>query len=297
MVGMVGLSGGGKTYSSLLLAKGMAGGDMSKVGVIDTENRRSELYSDIPAIAGFKVIDLQKPFSPMRYIEAIKAFEQAGVEVIIIDSITHEWNGAGGVLEMVEKGTSRNSFANWMTPKKKHNEFFNALLQSKCHIIPCFRAKNKSKQVKNPLTGKLEIVDVGIQPIQQEDMIYDMTLSFLIDEKTINYIKMPDQLRASFPEGQMMNEAMGKKLREWVAGGDLVDERLEDLKRSGRDAADGGYESLRIWFSGLSHEDKSLIKPFSDDELKSIARSQHDAEEAAAKPDEDDGADHEKFGG
>ena len=89
---ITGPSGSGKTYGALLLAKGIGG----KVAVIDTEHGSASLYSHL---CEYDTLELEPPYSPERYIDAIKAAESAGYDVIIIDSATHEWNGAGGCLE------------------------------------------------------------------------------------------------------------------------------------------------------------------------------------------------------
>ncbi|WP_298417811.1 AAA family ATPase [uncultured Kordia sp.] len=95
-LGISGASGFGKTHSALLLAYGMTQ-DWSKIAVIDSENSSASLYSNL---GEFNVLDLTAPFSPERYIQAIEICEKANVEVIIIDSITHEWNGKGGCLDI-----------------------------------------------------------------------------------------------------------------------------------------------------------------------------------------------------
>src|SRR5688572_1026121 len=89
-----GPSGSGKTFSALLIAFGLCG-SWNKIAVIDSENHSSELYSHL---GGFSVIDLKAPFTPERYMEAIKLCEISGIEVIIIDSISHEWESEGGIL-------------------------------------------------------------------------------------------------------------------------------------------------------------------------------------------------------
>ena len=98
-IGMSSPSGAGKTYSALLLAKGLVG-SWEKVGLIDTETGRGDFYSDL---GGYMIATLQAPFTPERYIEYIDAMIGAGVEVLIIDSISHEWEGKGGLLEINEK--------------------------------------------------------------------------------------------------------------------------------------------------------------------------------------------------
>jgi len=121
-LGLSAVSGGGKTMSALLLAYGMTQ-DWSKIAVIDTENGSASLYSHL---GEFNTIDLIAPFSPERYIEAITACENAGMEVIILDSITHEWDGKGGVIDISNSMTG-NSFTNWAKIKPRHDAFINAL--------------------------------------------------------------------------------------------------------------------------------------------------------------------------
>ena len=102
-----GVSGSGKTMSALLLASGMT--DWSKIAVIDTENHSADLYAHL---GEYNVLQLSKPFTLERYIKAIETCEDAGMELIIIDSITHEWDGSGGILNLHGSMTG-NSFTNW----------------------------------------------------------------------------------------------------------------------------------------------------------------------------------------
>src|SRR5680860_423594 len=134
-LGLSGPSGYGKTYSALLLAYGITG-SWNKIAVIDTENNSASLYSHL---GEFNVLSLEEPYSPERYIKAIRACEEAQMEVIIIDSISHEWNGKGGCLEIHEKLGGR--FQDWARVTPQHNAFIDALLQSKGHIIATTRRK------------------------------------------------------------------------------------------------------------------------------------------------------------
>tara|TARA_R110002050_G_C8929925_1_gene511949 strand:+ start:2214 stop:2612 length:399 start_codon:yes stop_codon:yes gene_type:complete len=106
-MGLQGPSGSGKTMSALLIAFGMTG-DWSKVVVIDTENHSADLYAHL---GNYQVLPLSQPFEPERYIEAIVACENAGMEVIVIDSISHEWEGKGGILD-IHGSMIGNSFTN-----------------------------------------------------------------------------------------------------------------------------------------------------------------------------------------
>ena len=134
-LGLASPSGGGKTYSALLIAKGLAG-SWDKVAIIDTENGSADLYSHL---GDYNVFPLTAPYSPERYIEAIQACEQAGMDVIVIDSISHEWSGVGGCLELQQIATERqrikNTYTAWKDITPRHQKFIEAILQSKCHII------------------------------------------------------------------------------------------------------------------------------------------------------------------
>lgn len=158
-MGLSAVSGGGKTYSALLLAHGITD-DWSKIAVIDTENQSASLYTHL---GEFNTIDLSAPFSPERYIEAIKACENAGMEVIIIDSITHEWDGEGGIIDISNQMVG-NSFTNWAKLTPRHNAFINAILQSKCHVITCVRRKQDYEMTKDS-NGKVKVEKAGLKEI------------------------------------------------------------------------------------------------------------------------------------
>lgn len=172
-LGISGPSGSGKTYSALLLASGMTSWD--KIALIDTENGSGELYADL---GGYNVITLTAPFTPSRYIEAIKACENAGMEVIIIDSASQEWEGDGGCLDIHSK-MAGNSFTNWAKITPMHNSFIQAILQSKCHIITTTRRKQDYDMTQN--NGKTTVTKVGLKEIQRDGFEYELTLSFDID--------------------------------------------------------------------------------------------------------------------
>jgi hypothetical protein len=122
-----GPSGSGKTYSSLLLAYGLVG-SWDHIAVIDTENNSSHLCSHL---GNFNVLSLSEPFSPERYIEALEACEKAGITVVIIDSISQEWEGSGGIIE-THGNMAGNSFTNWNRVTPRHNAFVQKILQSPC---------------------------------------------------------------------------------------------------------------------------------------------------------------------
>jgi hypothetical protein len=135
-LGLSAVSGGGKTYSAILIAKGLSSGDLSKVAIIDTENGSADLYAHL---GNYNVLTLNAPFSPERYIDAIKTCEDAGMNVIIIDSITHEWDGKGGCLQIQEQLGGK--YQDWAKVTPRHQAFIDAILQSKCHVITTVRRK------------------------------------------------------------------------------------------------------------------------------------------------------------
>lgn len=180
--GVSGPSGSGKTAGALRVAYGLTG-DWGKIAVIDTENRSSELYSnttlaDGTRIGTFKVISLGAPYSPERYIEAIEACEQGGVEVAVLDSITHEWNGQGGVLQLVDElgGSPRG----WKAMTPRHEAFKEKILRSSLHIITTVRRVQEYDYVKNE-SGKTQVVKLGLKEQTREGWEYELTINFEVD--------------------------------------------------------------------------------------------------------------------
>lgn len=217
-------SGAGKTYSSLLIAYGITG-DWEKIGLIDTENGSGDLYAHL---GDYMVLQLEAPYTPERYVKAIKAFEQAGVSVIIIDSLSHAWAGSGGALEMVDSSMAaqKNKFAAWRDVTPKHNELVEAMLQSKCHIIATMRSKTEYV-LEEDEKGKKVPKKVGMAPIQRDGMEYEFTVML---DMAHNHVASASKDRTSLFDSQYFkpNEDMGKKLLEWLETGvDPEQQRLD----------------------------------------------------------------------
>jgi hypothetical protein len=175
-LGLQGCAGSGKTYSALLIAFGLCG-EWNKIAVIDTENYSASLYAHL---GGFKVLNISAPFSPEKYIEAIRLCENSGIEVIIIDSTSHEWEGAGGILE-IHSNMQGNSFTNWSKLTPRHNAFVQAILQSPCHIIGSIRTKQE--YVLSEKNGKQVPEKVGLKGVTREGMDYEFTIVLDINIK------------------------------------------------------------------------------------------------------------------
>jgi hypothetical protein len=165
-VGLSGASGFGKTYSAILLAHGITD-DYSKVAVIDTENNSASLYSHL---GDYNTLSLEPPFSPERYIKAIEICENTGMEVIILDSITHEWSGKGGCLDIHEKLGGR--FQDWAKVSPRHQAFIDKILQSRVHIITTTRRK-VDYSMDTDGSGKTKVVKHGTKEITREGFEYE----------------------------------------------------------------------------------------------------------------------------
>lgn len=215
-IGMSGASGFGKTYSSLLMAYGITK-DWNKIAVIDTENSSASLYSDL---GEYNVIDLQPPYSPERYIEAIKTCESAGIEVIIVDSITHEWDGEGGCLEIHDKLGGR--YQDWGKITPRHRTFINAILHCNSHVITCVRRKQDYEMVKE--NGKLSVQKAGTKEITREGFEYELTVNyeFVNDSHFVKASKDRTSLFINKPEFVITSKT-GEELMQWANAG--VDEK------------------------------------------------------------------------
>jgi len=172
-VALDGPSGAGKTYTALVLATALAGAN-GKIAVIDTERGSAKLYADK---FNFDVLELST-FSPATYTEAIDAAEQAGYSVVVIDSLTHAWEGEEGALDQVDKAATRqqgNHFTAWKDVTPLHRRMVDAILQSKCHVVATMRSKMEYVQEKDD-RGKTTIRKVGMAPIQRQGMEYEFTV-------------------------------------------------------------------------------------------------------------------------
>ena len=168
-----GCSGSGKTMSALFLAYGITN-NWSKIAVIDTENGSADLYAHL---GNYNVLPLSEPHTPETYIEAISACEKAGMEVIIIDSISHCWD----YLIEFHGNMQGNSFSNWSKITPRQNDFTQKMLSSPCHIIATMRTKQD--YVLNEKNGKMIPEKVGLKAVQRDNVDYEFTVVLDIDIK------------------------------------------------------------------------------------------------------------------
>ncbi len=212
-IGLSGPSGSGKTYSALLLALGMCPAE--KICIIDTENGSADLYDHLGA---YNVIQLSAPYSPERYIEAIHAAEVAGMDLIIIDSVTHEWDGKGGVLELnqslADAKFKGNTWAAWSKMTPRHQKFIEKIVTSSCHIITTLRSKTDTIQVDN------KVKKVGTKEIQRDGFEYELTANFTIDREGHLAVASKDRTGIFIDlDPFVITQEIGKMFQQWADSG------------------------------------------------------------------------------
>lgn len=288
VIGISGVSGSGKTYTALQMAWGLAKGNSKKVGLLDTENKRGSLYAD--CLVGkdgksnpFLIGDLYAPFSPQRYSAAIKEFQQAGVEVLVVDSASHEWEGEGGCEDIADDG---GKVANWKKAKREHKRFMSTLLTCNMHIIVCNRAREKTsfKDPKAPTS-------LGLQPICEKNFMFEMTASLMIHDQGTRreILKCPADLQGILakPDGYL-GAPEGLALRRWVDGAKQLDPDVERARNTILSHASEGLESVNaIWETLTAKIKKALGQQFID-----MARaSAEEFDRQAAERNADEGPD------
>lgn len=218
-----GTSGSGKTTSALLIAKGLGG----KIAVLDTERGSASLYADL---VDFDVVELQPPYNPERFIEIIHEAEKAEYNTLILDSITHEWNGQGGVLEIVDaiaKAKFRgNSYAAWNEGTPRHQKFIDAMLASSCHIIATMRSKAVYVETEKS-NGKKGIEKQGSAPQQRDGLEYEFTC--VLDLNVDGHLALASKDRTRlFKDPFTITEQTGKDLLAWLNSGKPVEKQTAE---------------------------------------------------------------------
>ncbi len=291
LLSFYGLSESGKTLSALRVAAGIEP-DPKKRGLLDTEGgQRGRAYVD-HIDGGYLYAALTPPFTPERYIEALAEFESAGVNVLVIDSVSHAWFAEGGVLDMVEQSTSKNDMAKWKGPKRRLAKMTNRLLSGDMHIILCSRAKQPL--VDNGQGANPRYSPGPITPIQEKTLRYDMTVMALMTGDGKFSIaapegKCPGVLRPLFGRHPVMTEDVGRELAAWAqaAGGKTAEQRK--LEVDATEAAEGGAESLKRFLAGLTEGQRAHLRPKADN-YRSIAKAA-DADRARQEEESRAGAD------
>lgn len=257
-------SGGGKTYGALLLAKGLSS---QRIVVIDTEHSSADKYDGADGMPAFRVIEFSQPYTPERYIEAIDAAESDGADVIIIDSTSHEWDGPGGCLELVEeiaKAKYRgNSWSAWSEVTPRHRRFIERMLASRCHVIATARSKTETAQVDEG--SRKRVVKLGMKAVAREGTEYEFDVLLDVVHDGHFAVASKDRTGVFAGDPKPLSVDAGRRLLEWLEpAGDLrrtvetfiasatsretlakVPARIETLRSSGRVSEQVAADLLR----------------------------------------------------
>jgi len=226
-------SGAGKTLGALMIAIGLMTQkhpEMSdaerwnKIGIVDTENGSGELYVNTVFgnvhIGEYNAVTLQPPFEASKYTDAIELCEQSGMEVCILDSLTHLWTGEGGLLEQQSAATKRsgNSYTAWRDITPQLTRFVEAMLQTPMHVIATMRSKQEYVQEKDEKSGKTTVRKLGLEPEMRKGMEYEFTTFFEIDA---SHGAFGSKDRTSLFDQKFftITPEIGKTLMEWLDGG------------------------------------------------------------------------------
>lgn len=232
-VALLGPPGAGKSFSALKLGTELG---FEKVGIIDTENKSARRYARSFS-RRFMSLELDR-FSPADYIDAIKAAEKAGIEVLIIDSLSHGWMGKGGVLEMVDQSAKRqarggtpNNFTGWRDVTPEHNKLVDTMIRCQMHLIVTMRTKMEYV-LEEDSRGKKVPRKVGLQPVQRDGLEYEFDI---IGDLSVDHVLAITKSRCSEIADAVIEKPgadLAKTLRAWVDGGGPVEP--EDRTRDSR---------------------------------------------------------------
>lgn len=208
---LTGASGAGKSFSALRLATGIAKKCNSDIAFISTEGTRTNYYADSFA---YDVLELKPPYSPDNYIKAIEEAVSAGYKVLIIDSMSHEWQY---LLDAHERMPG-NSFTNWGKLKPKHRLFMEKILHSPIHIVCC--ARSKTEWTLEDKNGKQVPKKVGLGTEQDKQIAYEYTLSLVIDQESHIASVDKDNTRLFDGKYEILTETHGEALYDWANTGE-----------------------------------------------------------------------------
>lgn len=218
LIGLYSESGCGKTWTALLVARGFVGPE-GKIGMIETEGGRGEAYVGRAPVGHYTVCPIRQSFSPQAYGGAITAAEQAGLDALIVDSASHEWEGAGGVLSMAaeNQAAGKKGVLVWQQPKIEHQRHFMLrLMQTPIPlVIVCMRAKYPMQQIRGEWARS-----TVLEPKQADDILFEMFVHGWIDQAHALHVTkytLPE-LADVIPDGRPVTIDTGRALAAWARG-------------------------------------------------------------------------------
>ncbi len=238
LVGLMGPSGGGKTFSALRIASGMQKIFPGDIVGIDTESNRMLHYA---SMYDFQHVPFMEPFGSLDYLEVLEFVKSKNPSVIILDSMSHEHSGIGGLIDFHEKeldrmaGTDyakrqRMQMLAWKNPKRDRRKLIDGLLQINSRFIFCFRANESSRPSKDK-NGKSIVENFGFMPIAGSEFVFEMTINMLLLPHANGHptwqsenrgesmmMKLPEQFRDIFSKDVQLTEDIGEQLAIWAKG-------------------------------------------------------------------------------
>lgn len=215
---LIGPANSGKTYTALRVGTAMASALGGRVAYIDTEHGSAKKYADT---FDFDVVELTN-FHPKYYVEAIGEAVKAGYAVIVIDSLSHAWAGAGGILETVDKLKARDAkgLNAWREATPMHNSLVEAMLACKAHLIVTMRSKMEYVQERDEQTGKIVVRKLGLQPVQRDGLEYEFDV---VGDMDLNHNLVISKTRHSKLDGLIIptpGESLAAELLKWSGTGE-----------------------------------------------------------------------------
>jgi hypothetical protein len=210
-----GPSGSGKTYTSLAVGTALANG--GSVAVVDTEHGSASKYADL---FDFDVMELAAPFHPARFVRAIQEAQKAGYSVVILDSMSHAWNGTGGLLEIVDKAAAKfkgNTYMAWSEGTPIQNQLIEAITGADIHVIAAMRSKQEYIITTNS-KGQSVPQKVGMAPVQRDSFEYEFDVYLDMDIKNNAIVS---KTRCPALTGEVISKPgadLAETLREWLGG-------------------------------------------------------------------------------
>lgn len=266
---LIGASGSGKSYSALRMATGFAKelsnktGKEERIAYIDTESRRSTYYAKE---FDYDILELDAPFTPERYVEAIDIAIKAGYKVLIIDSMTHEWSGKGGCLEMHSK-IPGNSYTAWRQITPRHENFLDKIIDSPIHIIATVRGKDK--YVLEEVNGKQMPRKIPLGYEQRDNTEYLFTASFMLEQDSHIASAVKDNTHLFEMKNDVLTENHGKELCIWASDGD-IDAKYKEIEAEKEKGKQKIKESEEKEVKEIIDSQNKKVSDDRQDDLKSI---------------------------
>lgn len=261
-----GASGSGKSYSALTLAKGMSDEIEAKTGkkpntiMLSTEGDRSLLYADI---FDYDYAELPDPFTPEALIECLADLEEAGYEIIILDSLSAFWSGKGGILQIVQ-AMGNNSIQAWSKATPRFNQMMNAIVRANAHIIACVRGKDTWKIDKDESSGKTSVQKLAEGLDFRANADYEFMMSFMLDLKSHSASVSKDNTRLFESLIRPLTEADGASIIKWCSDGATPKEKVKPIG-----SAESKAEREKL-FTNTMESIKAIAKEMKDNGTANI---------------------------